>query len=130
MEITSGRSEFSSEELAGIVVQGMMEKKGMNIVQLDLRKIHNRVVDFFVICHGGSAPQVDALAESVEKTVKLETGSRPHSIEGLSTKEWVLIDYFDVVVHIFTGAVREFYRLEALWADAEVTNFEEQNQQR
>jgi ribosome-associated protein len=125
MERTSGRSENSSGDLAGIIVQGMKEKKGMNIVQLDMRKIPNRVVEYFVICHGGSAPQVEALTESVERFVKQETGSIPHSMEGLSTKEWVLIDYFDVVAHIFTGTVREFYRLEALWADAEVTTFEE-----
>lgn len=121
-----GQREISSGELASIVVQGMMEKKGVNIVQLDLRKLKNRAVDYFVICHGGSGPQVDALAESIEKMVKEETGARPTSVEGLAAKEWVLIDYFDVVAHVFTGPVREFYKLEALWADAEVTTYEDQ----
>ncbi len=112
--------DVSSEELSGLLMEAMLDKKGENVVRLDLRSIPNRAVDFFVICHGNSGTQVDAITESVHRTVKQATGHSPRSTEGRQLNEWVLIDYFDVVAHVFTGPVRAFYRLEDLWADAEV----------
>jgi len=119
--------EISSEELSGLVIEGMLEKKGYDVVRLDLRKIPNRVTDFFVICHGTSATQVDAIADSVHEVVKKSAGINPRSTEGRQSNEWVLIDYFDVVAHIFQGSVRNFYRLESLWADAEIQKTEEKS---
>jgi len=110
----------ASEMLASIVAQGMFEKLGEEVVQIDLRKIKNSVADFFVICHGKSRAQVEAIAESVQMEVKKAVGINVWKKEGFENAEWVLLDYFDVVVHIFQEGNRKFYRLEDLWADADV----------
>jgi ribosome-associated protein len=104
--------------LADSVVNGILEKKGENIVCLDLRNIENAVCSFFIICEGNSDTQVEAIAESVEFIVKKETGQRPYRSEGWENALWVLIDYIDVVVHVFERETRSFYNLERLWADA------------
>ncbi len=116
--------ELTSYELAEIIVEGMQEKKAIEVVQLDMSKIPNRVVDFFVICHGSSSTQVEAISESVERLMKEKAGVKPRSVEGKQVGEWVLLDYFDVVAHIFLAPVRGFYKLEALWADADMITFE------
>lgn len=120
------RRDTFSGEVAGLIVQGMLEKKGLKIITLDLRKIHNSVVDYFIICHATSTTHADTLAESVEETVKKSTGQNPRQREGMQLREWILIDYFDVVAHIFLEPVRSFYRLEELWADAEKEEITEQ----
>jgi ribosome-associated protein len=104
--------------LADAVVNGILEKKGENIVCLDLRNIENAVCSFFIICEGNSDTQVEAIAESVEFIVKKQTGQRPYRSEGWENALWVLIDYIDVVVHVFERETRSFYNLERLWADA------------
>ena len=101
-------------------IQGIQEKKGRQIVKLDLRKISNSVTHYFVICHGTSKPHIEAIAESVEAFVKKNTGENPLHKEGFANAEWILIDYFDVVVHIFQEATRKYYKLEDLWADAKI----------
>lgn len=103
------------------VVKGIEEKKGKNIQIFDLRNTGHAVSDFFVICNADSGTQVDAIAYSVEHEVKTATGESPWKSEGFENREWILIDYVNVVVHVFQTPVREFYRLERLWADAEVT---------
>jgi ribosome-associated protein len=105
--------------LADIVVHGMQERKAEQIVKLNLQKIPNTITDFFVICHGNSRAQVEAIAESVEMEVKKAVGYNPWHKEGFENAEWILLDYFDVVVHIFQGEARNYYKLEKLWADAE-----------
>lgn len=105
--------------LAESVVNGMLEKKAQNIRWLDLRAIENAVCDYFIICEGGSNTQVEAIAESVEDIVKKETGQRPYRSEGWENALWILIDYVNVVVHVFERETRYFYNLESLWADAE-----------
>jgi ribosome-associated protein len=109
--------------LADIAVKGILEKKGKNITCLNLRNIPNRVCDYFIICEGDSTTQVDAIARSVEEEIKKSTGEKPYHAEGFENSEWVLIDYVTVVVHVFQKQIREFYNLEALWADAEVQEF-------
>jgi len=99
----------------------MEEKKGRNILYLDLRKIPNSVCEFFVLCDAESTTQVNALAYSVEETVKKKIGESPWHMEGLRNNQWVLIDYVNVVAHIFQTPYREFYNIEKLWADAEQT---------
>ncbi len=107
--------------LAETVIKGIQEKKGKEIVLLDLRKIENAICDYFIICHGDSSTQVSAIANSVDKEVKKDTGEDPWHSEGYENSEWVLIDYVDVVVHVFQKQIRDFYKLEKLWGDAEIT---------
>lgn len=108
-------------ELVKAIVHGMEEKKGRNIVYLDLRNIPNSVCEFFVLCDAESTTQVNALAYSVEESVKKKTGESPWHMEGLSNNQWILIDYVNVVAHVFQTPYREFYNIEKLWADAELT---------
>lgn len=100
------------------VIEGMQEKKGMSIVSLDFKETPNAVCDYFVICHGKSRVQVDAIADGVEDSVRNTTGSKPWNREGVENAEWILLDYVNVVVHIFQDKIRDFYQLEKLWADA------------
>ena len=120
--MTKKKSE--SEKLTSLIVQGMEDKKAKNIMILDLNDIEHAVTDFFVICHGSSKPQLEAIADSImEKTVqKLKV--KPWHKEGFENAEWILLDYVDVVVHIFREDRREFYQLEKLWADAHITYHE------
>lgn len=128
---TSTRSKAASKVkkdegavLAASVVRGILEKKGENIVCLDLRKIENAVCDYFIICEANSNIQVEAIADSVETTVKKELGQRPYRSEGWENALWILVDYINVVVHVFERETRQFYNLESLWADAEEVDFE------
>lgn len=108
----------NSARLVEAVIQGIQEVKGRDIVRIDLRGMPNRVCDQFVVCHGDSDTQVEAIAGSVEKFAREKAGERPWQVEGLRNAEWVLLDFVDVVVHIFHRAKREHYGLEHLWADA------------
>jgi ribosome-associated protein len=110
-----------SEQISESAVNGILEKKGHDAVTLDLRELQNSVADFFVVCHGDSNTQVEAIARSVEDEVEQETGERPLFREGLQNAEWVVLDYFTVVVHIFLKEKRDFYGIERFWADAAVT---------
>lgn len=116
-----------SELLVESVIRGMQEKKAENIVTLDLRQIDNSVSDFFIICTGNSSTQVDAIADSVEEFVRKEIHEKPWHTEGKKNSQWILLDYFSVVVHIFQKEYRDFYRIEDLWADAEVNAVQSQN---
>ena len=112
---------LQSNELSKLVVKGMQEKKAEDIVVLDLRYVPNSVADYFVICTGNSDTQVDAIADSVEMMVFETDQQNPWHIEGKTSREWVLIDYVDVVAHVFKEETREFFGLEDLWGDAKVT---------
>ncbi len=114
-----------TEVLVNSVVKGIFEKQGQNVLKLDLRKLENRITDYFVICHGNSGTQVDSISYSVEDTVRKETGEKPFHREGLENCFWVLIDYGDVIVHVFQEEYRNFYSLESLWADANVVILED-----
>jgi ribosome-associated protein len=118
------KPEASSELVKKFVVEGLQEIKGQNITVLDLREIENAVTDFFIIAEGNSNTQVNSLADSVHKVVRENVGDRPWHIEGRENSEWVLMDYVTVVAHIFQTGIREFYDLESLWGDAEVTTIE------
>ena len=109
---------LDAQMLSAIAVEGLQEIKGQNIVRLDLRNSDGAVTEYFVICTGTSDRHVQSLAESVMKFVKEEAGEKPLSTEGLQHGEWVLLDYVNVVVHIFQQEKRDFYRLENLWGDA------------
>lgn len=119
------RKGVSSEKLCDAIVKGMQEKKALDILVLDLRKVKNAVADFFVICSGGSDKQLDAIADSIDEEVYKALEENPWHVEGKNNKEWVLLDYFDVVAHIFRKDKREFFALEKLWGDAEIIEIEE-----
>jgi len=112
------KRQDETELLLGSVLQGLFEKKGKDVLKIDLRKLESRITDYFIICHGSSVNQIDSLCDSVEDTVRKETGEKPSHIEGLDNCFWVLLDYGNVVVHIFLEEYRQFYSLESLWADA------------
>ena len=107
------------------IVNGLQEKKGKQIVSLDLRKLDSAVSDFFVVASGDSNTHVEALAGSVEEMVRKELNDKPWHVEGTSNAEWVLMDYVTVVVHIFQREPREHYNIEGLWADAVTKEYEE-----
>lgn len=107
------------------VIKGIFEKKGHNVLKVDLRKLENRIADYFVICHGTSKTQVSSLCDSVEDVVRKDSGEKPFHIEGLENSFWVLLDYGNVIVHIFLDEYRNFYSLESLWADAEIEAMED-----
>ena len=109
-----------TEILLESVIKGIFEKKGQNVLKVDLRKFESRITDYFIICHGSSVTQVDSICDSVEDTARLEAGEKPIHVEGLENCFWVLLDYGNVVVHIFLEEYRNFYNLESLWADAEI----------
>jgi ribosome-associated protein len=114
-----------SKELSGLIVKGMQEKKANDIVLLDLRKVKNAVADFFVICSGNSDKQLDAIADSVDAEVYKRLKENPWHVEGKNNKEWMILDYTNVVAHIFRKDRRNFYALEKLWGDAEITEIED-----
>lgn len=103
------------------IVEGMQDRKAEKIVVLDLRAIENSICDFFVISEGNSNTQVKAIANRVEERVREEIKEKPWHVEGTSTAEWVLMDYVTVVAHVFQRKTREFYDLEGLWGDAQIS---------
>ena len=109
-----------SAYVSELAIFGIQEKKGNDIVRLDLRNIFSSVSDYFVICHSDSTTQVKAIANSVEDEIFKATQQEPWRKEGLEYGEWILLDYIDVVVHIFRTDKREFYGVEDLWGDAEI----------
>jgi len=117
--IKNKNANLLSTSFSEIIIHGIQEKKGNDIVRLDLRNIHSSVADYFVVCHAESSTQIKAIADSVEKEVFEATGQDPYKKEGLQHAEWILLDYFDVVVHIFKTEKREYYGIEDLWGDAE-----------
>lgn len=116
----SVKSTDSTEILRDAVVEGMQERKGKDIVCIDLREVKNAVSDFFVICHADSRTHIDSIARSIEETVYKKLKEDPIHVEGKSNAEWILLDFATVVAHVFLQEKREFYGLERLWADAEI----------
>lgn len=109
-----------ADALINSILSGIFEKQGENVVRVDMRRLGNAVCSYFIICHARSTTQVDSIASSVEMSVKRETGEKPGHKEGLDNCLWVLLDYGNVVVHIFQEEQRDFYRLEELWADSDI----------
>ncbi len=112
------------EQKRRLIVAAIQEKKGHQIITIDLSGVEHAICDCFIICHGESTTQVGAITESIEKKLKEEARARPHHVEGLQNSQWVLMDFFDVVVHVFQEEYRSFYKLEELWADGKVTRVE------
>ncbi len=117
--------DVSSEVLSEWVVEGMLDKKAHDVVVMDLREIKHAVADYFVICSGNSDTQIDAISDSIEDQINKKSKQNPWKREGQQNREWILLDYIDVVAHIFNKEKRTFYGLEELWGDAKITRIEE-----
>lgn len=113
------------DEKMQLIVEAIQEKKGHQIVTINLSEVENSICEYFIICHGESVTQVGAIAESIEKKLKEAGRIRAHHVEGLKNSQWVLLDYFDILVHVFQEEYRSFYKLEELWADGKVTKVKE-----
>ena len=107
------------------IIAAIQEKKGEHIISLDLRKINEAVADFFIICEAGNQPQIRAIADNVERTVKEKCSENPYHHEGMQKLQWVIIDYVNVVVHVMLAETRKFYRLEEMWSDATSEEFKD-----
>lgn len=112
-----------SEQLNHWIIEGIRDKKGKNIIQLDLRELEDAPADFFIICEGDSNTHVKAISDSIYKKVKEELHTAPSHTEGTSNARWILMDYFNTIVHVFYPETRQFYEIEQLWSDAETTEF-------
>ena len=110
--------------LFSYMIKGKEEGEGEKIDILDLREIDNTVCDYFIICNGNSNTQVNAIVGSVQKIVSKELKDKPWHVEGAENGEWVLMDYVNIVVHVFQKHIREYYRIESLWGDAKITTIE------
>ncbi|CAM4046350.1 ribosome silencing factor [Gillisia limnaea] len=118
------KKEINNDQLIAQIIKGIEEVKGNKIEILDLREIENTVCDYFVICNGTSNTQVNAIVNSIQKTVSKALKDKPLHIEGSDNAEWVLMDYVNVVVHVFQKHIREYYDIESLWGDAKITSIE------
>ena len=107
-----------SSKIIKTIIAAIQEKKGENIISLDLRKINEAVADFFIICEASNQPQIRAIADNVEASVKEKCIEQPWHHEGFQQLQWVLIDYVNVVVHVMLSDTRKFYQLEEMWSDA------------
>ena len=112
----------STDLLITEIIKGIEDVKGENIRILDLRDIENTVCDYFILCDGNSNTQVNAISSSIQKNVSKSLKEKPWHVEGESNAEWVLLDYVNVVVHVFQKHLRTFYNLEELWGDAKITD--------
>lgn len=106
-------------QLKDVVLRSIADKKGKNVVCLNMTKIAGSFCDYFVICEGDSSIQVGTIAKAIEQGIEEATGEHAYHREGFANAEWILLDYVDIVVHVFQPHVRKFYNLEALWADAD-----------
>ena len=115
------KKPVNTDELISVIIKGIDDVKGDDIQLLDLREIENTVCDYFIICSGTSNTQVNAITGSIQKLVSKELKDKPWHIEGQNNSEWILMDYVNVVVHVFQKHIREFYDIESLWGDAKIT---------
>lgn len=118
-------SPKQTSTLLDAIVEGMQERKAKNITILNLSEIENRVTDYFVICDAESNTHVNSIADSIEDTVIKLTGEKAYHTEGRQNGEWILIDYINIVAHVFMRETREHYNVEGLWGDAEITRVED-----
>ena len=118
------KEKTNADQLITTIIGGIEEVKGKEITILDLRDIENTVCDYFIICEGTSNTQVNAIVNSIQKQVSKTTKDKPWHVEGVDNAEWVLLDYVNVVVHVFQKHIRDYYDIESLWGDAKTTQIE------
>ncbi|MBN2681209.1 MAG: ribosome silencing factor [Bacteroidales bacterium] len=117
----------NTEKLVKTIIEGILEKKGRDVVKINLSKLENMICKYFVICHADSTVQVNAIADAVEEFTKNNLKQRVWKKEGHENSQWILLDYSSIVVHIFQTEYRNFYNLEGLWGDAEIKRIESTN---
>jgi len=118
------KKEKGTDQLITQIIKGIEEVKGQDVEILDLREIENTVCDYFIICNGTSNTQVNAIVNSVQKTVSKTLKEKPWHVEGSDNAEWILMDFVHVVLHVFQKHIREFYDIEGLWGDAKSVKIE------
>ena len=118
------KDKIPVDQLITTIIGGIEEVKGKEITILDLREIENTVCDYFIICEGTSNTQVNAIVNSIQKQVSKTLKDKPWHVEGTENSEWILMDYVNVVVHVFQKQIREYYDIESLWGDAKITQIE------
>ena len=116
--------EYNDTSARQLIIKSMQDLKGDRIVELDLQEIEESPADFFIICEGNSTTQVSGIAERIKKDMKEAFNMHPHRAEGMDLSRWILLDYFNILVHIFHPETRAFYQLEDLWGDANTVEFE------
>ena len=121
------KRKSNADELISKIISGVEDVKGIDVSLLDLRDIENTVSSYFIVCSGSSNTHVNAIVSSVQKTVSKELREKPFHTEGLENSEWVLIDYVNIVVHVFQKHIREYYNIEELWGDAKTTQIASNN---
>lgn len=114
----------SSENLNDLIIDSIQDIKGQNIIKLDLRKVDDAPTDYFIICEGSSDTQVKSIADNIYGRLKKEAATSPAHYEGKQNANWILLDYFNTVVHVFYTETRQYYELEDLWSDAEFTEYQ------
>jgi ribosome-associated protein len=112
--------------LQNLIIEGILDKKGKQVVTIDLRKLGYLACDFFIVCHGDSGTQIKAIAGAIEDKVGEGMGIGVRHREGFANASWILLDYSDIVVHIFTKSTRDYYHIEDLWGDADITRIDEE----
>jgi ribosome-associated protein len=117
----SQRPTYTASTLNDLIVECIEDKKGLEIVSLDLREINDAIADYFIICHADSHPGVKAIADHIVHKVHETNLEKPWKVQGMENQEWVIVDYVDIVVHVFHREQRHRYKLEELWADARFT---------
>lgn len=118
------QTDITTEELNDLIVDAIQDIKGKGVIKMNLSKLDGAPAEYFIVCEGDSSTQVRAIAQNVQKRVKETFGLMPNHSEGKDNGQWVLVDYFQVVVHVFYPEAREFYDLEDLWSDAEFTEYQ------
>lgn len=116
--------DFNTTDITELIVDSIQDIKGKNILRLDLRELDDAPTDYFIICEGDSSTQINAIAGNIVKRLKEEANLRPSHVEGKQSGTWVLVDYFDVIVHVFYPETRRFYEIEELWGDAGQTEYQ------
>ncbi len=117
--------DADTKQFALSVIEGLHKKKAKDVISMDMSEMENAICRYFIICHGDSNTHVDGLCDAVEEHVREETGRKPYHVEGQDNSTWVLMDYGELVVHIFQKEYRDLYKLEDLWADAPVKKYDD-----
>ena len=123
MSNTPTRQVITTDQMNELIIDSISDIKGQNIIKIDLRKLDEAPADYFIICEGSSNTQVAAIADQIQKRTKLEADTIAGHVEGNKNNTWILIDYFDTIVHVFYAETRSFYDLEDLWSDGHVTEY-------
>ena len=117
------KEKYSSNKLISNIIKSIEEVKGKEVILIDMKKIDNSPCDYFIICDGSSNTKVNAIVSKIKKNVSKLLSEKPLNIEGLENCKWVLIDYINIVVHVFQKEIRNYYNIESLWGDAKHTKF-------